>query len=109
MPRPFVLLLPHDDPELRDAIAEAFAGEIEVHEPPPHYGIDQVKLILDLVTDGATIAGTVAAATAGLIKLRNWYKNRPQPKRLRFKTLGGGKDVVLIEATDEELRQLAEE
>ena len=102
MSRPFVLSLPEADPELCDAIARELRGAAEVHEPPPDRGVETVKLILDFVVDGTTLAAT-------LVALRNWYKNRPKPKRLRIKVLGSGDDIALVEATDEELRKLAEE
>ena len=102
MPRPFVLSLPEADAELRDAIARALGDAAKVHEPPVVRGAETVKLILDFVVDGT-------AVVTALVALRNWYKNRPKPKRLRIKVLGGGDDIALVEATDEELRKLAEE
>ena len=102
MPRPLVLSLPDADAELREAIARELAGAAEVHDPPADYGIGEVKLILDFVTDGAEIA-------AALVALRAWYQSRPKPKRLRIKVLGDGEDIALVEATDEELKKLAEE
>ena len=102
MPRPFVLSLPEADPELREAIARALGDAAEVHEPPPTQGVEGVKLILDFVVDGTAIV-------AALVSLRRWYKSRPRPKRLRIKVLGGGEDIALVEATDEELKKLAEE
>jgi hypothetical protein len=109
MPRPFVLILPEHDPELVEALEEAFAGTIVVHEPPPHFGIEETKLIIDLITDGVQIAGAVGGATAALVKLRNWYKNRPKPKRARIMVLGDGASMELVDLTDEELKKLAEE
>jgi hypothetical protein len=100
VPRPFVLSLPEADPELREAIARALGDTAEVHEPPP--ALEGVKLILDFVVDGAAIVTALAS-------LRRWYKNRPRPKRLRIKVLGGREDIALVEATDEELKKLAEE
>jgi hypothetical protein len=102
MPRPFVLSLPEADPALREAIARALGDAAEVHEPPPSYGVEEVKLILDLVVDGTAIVGA-------LVTLRNWYRSRPKPKRLRIKVLGGGTDIELVSATDDELKKLAEE
>ncbi len=61
-----------------------------------------MKIILDLVVDGTAIFGA-------LVALRTWYKSRPKPKRLRIKVLGGGDDIELVSATDEELKKLAEE
>ena len=109
MPRPFVITLSEPDDELRDAIARALGDQGEIHEPPPDYGIEEVKLIVELVASGTgAILGTVEVAKL-LLKLRDIVKGRRQQKRVRIKVLDGGADVVLTEVTDEELHKLAEE
>ncbi len=107
MPRPFVLSLPEADPELREAIARALGDAAEIHEPPPAQGVDEVKLILDLAVDGAALVGALAAVRNVVSKWRD--RNRGRPKRFRIKVLGGGEDIALVEATDEELKKLADE
>ncbi|XXY54499.1 hypothetical protein WME91_25545 [Sorangium sp. So ce269] len=109
MPRPFVITLPEPDDELRDAIARALGEDAQVHELPADYGIEEVKLILEIVADGAGAVAGIAGLVTVLGKLRDIVKRRASPKRVRFKVLDGGTDVVLTEATDEELQQLAEE
>ncbi|WP_437657148.1 hypothetical protein [Sorangium sp. So ce1182] len=111
MPRPFVITLPEPDGELRDAIARALGEEAEIHEHPPDYGLEEVKLIIEIAAGVSGVIVGIPEVVKVLGKLRDVLKShaKPKPKRVRIKVLDGGADVVLTEVTDEELQTLAEE
>ncbi|WP_437504646.1 hypothetical protein [Sorangium sp. So ce1099] len=109
MPRPFVITLPEPDDELRDAIARALGEDAEIHELPPDYGLEEVKLILEIVAGATGAVVGIAEVVERLGKLRDHLKSRAKPKRVRIKVLEGGADVVLTEVSDEQLQKLAEE
>ncbi|WP_437723284.1 hypothetical protein [Sorangium sp. So ce861] len=109
MPRPFVITLPEPDDELRDAIARALGEDAEIHEVPPDYGLEEVKLIIEIAAGVSGVVVGIPEVVKVLGKLRDVLKSRAKPKRVRFKVLDGGADVVLTEISDEELQKLVEE
>lgn len=109
MPRPFVITLPEPDDEFRDAIARALGEDAEIHEHPPDYGIEEIKLIIEIAAGVSGVIVGIPEVVKVLGKLRDVVKRRAKPKRFRIQVLDGGTDVVLVEATDEQLQKLAEE
>ena len=110
MPLPFEITIHETHYTFAEEFARELEGEAEVHEPPADFsGHEVLKLVVEVLSDTSKVVGGVAAAYKVLCSIRDFARARAKSKRMRIKVLGDGTDIALVDATDDDLRKLAEE
>jgi hypothetical protein len=105
MPQPFVITLPADDEALRDELIAALTSHAEVHEAPPSFGLNEVKLVIEIIGGSVGILANAAAIATFLLMLRDRRKKQSEEKPLQLAPLGEPA-VPLESAADETVRQI---
>ena len=95
----FVISIPTDEPELREEIEEQLSNCARVNETPRTMNLDEIKLIVEIIAGGTTIAANVAAVVTFLLALKDRFKKQGKPSGIRIAVPGKG-DVAL-DAIDE--------
>ena len=105
MPNPILLTLPATDEALRAEINEQLAPYAEVHETPPALGLDEVKLVIEIISGSAGIIASAASVGTFLLLLRDRYKKKDEPSRIRI-ARPGEPGVPLATADDATVRRI---
>ncbi len=110
MPNTIVLTLPANDEQLRREISEQLAPYAEVHETPhafglPAVGLNEVKLVIEIINGSAGIIASAASVGTFLLLLRDRYKKKAEPSRIEIARLGEP-GVPLADADDATVRRI---
>ncbi len=105
MPNPIVLTLPANDEALRAEINEQLAPYAEVHETPPAFGLNEVKLVIEIINGSAGIIASAASVGTFLLLLRDRYKKKNEPSRIQI-ARPGEPGVPLADADDATVRRI---
>ena len=99
MPQPLIITLPAEDNTLYDELEQELGRYGTVQETPPTYGVNEIKLILDIATDiASTVAGGASLATFFLL-LKDRYKKTGQPSGVKIAK--GAEPPIPLESMDE--------
>jgi hypothetical protein len=105
MPNTIVLTLPANDEALRREIGEQLAPYAEVHESPPAFGLNEVKLVIEIINGSAGILASAASVGTFLLLLRDRYKKKAEPSRIEIARLGEP-GVPLANADNDAVRRI---
>jgi hypothetical protein len=105
MLNPIVLTLPANDEALRAEINEQLAPYAEVRETPPAFGLNEVKLIIEIINGSAGILASAASVGTFLLLLRDRYKKKDEPSRIQI-ARPGEPGVPLADADDATVRRI---
>ena len=105
MPTTFVLTLPANDTALRDEMTQQLAPVANIHEIPPSLGLNEIKLVLEIVGAGVTIAGGVGSIFEFLWKVKDRAAKEGRRTNIKVGRLGEG-EVSLDDADESLLRRL---
>jgi hypothetical protein len=101
----FVINIPAGQGELCEEIEEQLAAYARVREAPRTMGLDEIKLIVEVIAGGTTIAANVAAIATFLLLLKDRYQKVGKPSGLTLARFAG--PTVPLEQVDAEtLRKL---
>ena len=104
--RPIVITLPADELELRDEIMEQLEPYAYVSEPAPSMlGPEEIKLIIEIVMEGAGFLANVAGVAGFLLALKQKSGKDVKAKRLGDSAPPG----PLADMSDDEIRELSGE
>jgi hypothetical protein len=85
----FVINIPAGQGELREEIEEQLAAYARVRQAPPTMGLDEIKLIVEIIASGTTIAANVAAITTFLLLLKDRYQKAGKSSGLTLARFAG--------------------
>lgn len=105
MPNPIVITLPANDEALRAEINEQLAPFAEVHETPPAFGLNEVKLVIEIINGSAGILASAASVGTFLLLLRDRYKKKDEASPIRIARPGEA-GVPLADADDATVRRI---
>jgi hypothetical protein len=101
----FVINIPAGQGELREEIEEQLAAYARVSEAPRPMGLDEIKLIVEIIAGTTGIAANVAAIATFLLLLKDRYQKAGKPSGLTLARFAG--PTVPLEQVDAEtLRKL---
>jgi hypothetical protein len=99
MPNPIVLTLPADDKQLRDEIIEQITPHAEVQQAPPKFGLNEIKLVIEIIGGGVGIIANAAAIATFILLLKDRLKQNREPGRIQIARIG--EPGVSLESADE--------
>lgn len=99
MPNPIVLTLPADDERLRDEIIKHITPHAEVHEALPTLGLNEIKLVIEIIGGSVGIIANAAAITTFILMLKDRRKQNKEPSRIHIARMG--EPGVPLESADE--------
>jgi hypothetical protein len=105
MPNTIVLTLPVGDEELRREIRQQLAPYAEVHETSPAFGLNEVKLVIEIINGSAGIIASAASVGTFLLLLQDRYKKKAESSRIEIARLGEP-GVPLADADDATVRRI---
>ena len=105
MPTPLVITLSARNDELRHEIEQQIAPYGEVHSAPPSFDLEQVKLIVEIISGATGVVANGAAIMTFLLMLKDRGKQQGQPTGVQVGQMGG-RSVPLEDADDALLRNL---
>ena len=105
MPTPFVLTLPAGATDLQDEIEQRLAPHAEVHSQPLAFGLEEIKLIVEIVAGATTVLANGAAVATFLLMLKDRAKQTGKPSGIKVGSLGG-RSIPLEDADEALLRRL---
>jgi len=101
----FVINIPAGQGELREEIEEQLAAYARVRQAPQTMGLNEIKLIVEVIAGGTTIAANMAAIATFLLLLKDRFKKTGRPSGLTLARFAG--PTVPLEQVDAEtLRRL---
>ena len=80
--------LPADDVQLRQEIIQQLTPHAEVHAAPPTLGLNEVKLIIELISDSVGIIANAAAIATFILLLKDRRQQHREPSRVQIARLG---------------------
>jgi hypothetical protein len=99
MPNPIVLTLPAADTALRDELMQKLAPHADVQEAPPTFGLNEIKLVIELINAGGGIIANATAIATFILLLKDRRKQNQLQGRIEIARLG--EPGVPLESTDE--------
>jgi len=85
----FVINIPAGQGELREEIEEQLAAYAQVSEAPRPMGPAEIKLIVEIIAGGTTIAANAAAIAAFLLLLKDRYQKKGKASGLTLARFAG--------------------
>jgi hypothetical protein len=105
MPNTIVLTFPANEEELRRETEEQLAPYAEIHETPPAFGLNEVKLVIEIINGSAGIIASAASVGTFLLLLRDRYKKKAEPSHIEIARLGES-GIPLADADDAAVRRI---
>jgi hypothetical protein len=99
MPNPIVLTLPAADTALRDELLQQLAPHADVHEAPPTFGLNEIKLVIEIIGGSIGIISNAAAIATFILLLKDRRKQHQPPRRIEIARLG--EPGILLDSADE--------
>ena len=100
-----VLTLPADDQALRDKVIAELQPYAEVHETPSAFGLNEIKLVIEIIGGSVGILANAAAITKFILDLKDRREQRREKGRVELARLGEP-GVALAEAKAEDVRRI---
>ncbi len=99
MSNTFTLLLPVGAENLRTEIMTELSSHANVQEAPAVFGFNEIKLVIEIVSDSIGIAGNAAALVTFFLLLKERRKQNQEPVRIQLARLG--EPALPLEEADE--------
>lgn len=104
MPTPIVLTLPADDVQLQSDVIAELSPYARIRAEPstvvsPTFGLNEVKLIIELISDSTAIIANAAAIATFIMVLKDWRKQKQESGIIKIARLG--EPELRLEEVDE--------
>ena len=105
MPPSFLISIPKDAPELREEIEQALSAHASVQDAPRAFGLDEIKMIVEIIAGASSILVNGTAIIAFLLMLKDRFKKTGKPSGIRIAVPGKG-DVALDDVDEAILKKM---